>query len=408
MTTGPPGATRAPRSRAFSGAPLRAVLLLAGTAAVGALVAGVLFVAGAVFADPAWLHLGWASVAVVLLDARATAWRRRRLAAIGDVETSRGLIEHHAEAWRAARAVALSSALVLLAVACARPQWGATEEEIRRRGADVFVCVDTSRSMLAQDVKPSRLERAKMAVSSFVDRLAGDRVGLIAFAGDARMLCPLTVDHAAAKLFLDVLEPNLLDRPGTAIAPALRLALRSLPPGEARSAAVVLLTDGEDHEGQAEEAAQELAKAGIVVYTVGIGRAEGVPIPAETGAQGAGWLRDEQGNAVISKLDAPILRKIADVTGGEFITGATPDVEMSAVASRVQELAHRDLSATRRRVRTDRYGWFLGAALALMALEAFLPDGAPFRSRRGALVTPRVAAAAARSSPRRGERTVAA
>lgn len=389
---------------------LRAVLLLSIAAGVAAAAGGVLLLAGASFAAPDWLHLAWLAPALVLLDGLAT-WRRGRAArTFGEPGAVARLVEGAWRGVRAARTALAASAVVLLAVAASRPQWGSAEELVRRKGVDVFVCIDTSRSMLAEDVKPSRMARARLAVGSLLDRLADDRVGLIAFAGEARLVCPLTLDRAAARLFLDTVEPGLLQRPGTALAPAMRLALRSLQAASERQGVVVLVTDGEDHGGDALDAAKELAASGVVVHAIGLGEPEGVPLAVvERDARGVPqrtFVKDESGGVVLSRLDETTLRAIAQETGGTYARVSPSELELTQVAAEIASLEQAELSSTRRQVKTERYAWFLGAAFLLLVLEAFLPDGAaPWGGRALGRVT-RVAALRA-SEERRQARRVA-
>lgn len=371
---------------------------LAGLAAVALAAGTVLLLTGAVLADPAWLALGFVAPAVAALEAAGAAARRRAARRLGDPDAVGKLVEHGAPRVRTVRTFLASSGLLLLAVAAARPQWGHAEVDLRRTGVDVMVCVDTSASMLADDVRPSRLARARLEVASLIDRLRGDRVGIVAFSGDARVLCPLTLDHSTAKLFLDLLTPDLLQRPGTAIGQALRVASRSFPEDGGRHSVVVLITDGEDHEGIADEAARELAELGVVVHCVGIGRTEGVPIPMEDeqpdGTSRVAFLRDEDGQVVMSRLDAATLQGIAERTDGTFMLTSAAEWELDAIAAQIAEMEGQELAARTTRSRTERYWGFLAAALALLALEAFLPDGARLRAgppRRRATVE-RVAA----------------
>jgi Ca-activated chloride channel family protein len=371
------------------------VLAAAGVALTAVGAGAALFLAGAVLQEPQWLHVAWAAPALLLLEALAALARRRAGRRLGLPAAVSRLVEDAAPRTRALRVFLGGSALLLLSVAAARPQWGLSEQELRRRGVDVFVCLDTSKSMLAEDVRPSRLARARLEVAALIDGLGGDRVGLIAFSGDARVACPLTLDHATAKLFLDLMEPDLLQRPGTAIGPALRLAGRSFPERSGRHAVVVLITDGEDHGGDAVAAAEELAEAGVVVHCVGIGRTEGTPIPVEDaggpGGRRVGFLRDEKGEVVMSRLDVAMLRRIAEATGGIFAQASASELELTVIARAVLGMESRELTGRRTQVRTERHAWFLAPALLLLALEAFVPDGAPLSRRRARERAARVA-----------------
>lgn len=375
---------------------LRAVLSFAALAVLAVVTAGALFLAGAVFAAPQWLHLAWLAPALLILDAMAA---RRRVAArelMGEAAAIGRLVEGRGPGLRALRALLAAGSVLLLAVSCARPQWGVGEEQLQRSGVDVLICVDVSRSMLAEDQKPNRLARARLSVDSLLERLRGDRVGILAYAGEARVLCPLTLDHAAAGLFLDTLDPAALQRPGTAIGSALRLAGRLLEPGSGRNGAVVLLTDGEDHGGDALEAAEQLGAKGIVVHAVGFGSVEGTPIPLREERAGRneriGFVKDSDGNAVMTRLDEAGLSALAGATGGRFVRSAAGEVGLAALAQEIARMDQQEFAARKTRTRPDRFLWFLLPALLLLAAEAVLPDGGVFWRKRGSVT--RLAAAA--------------
>lgn len=366
---------------------LPAIALAAvGVLVVAATCAGVLLLADAVLAAPLWLHLAWAAPLLLLLDVLARRFRARTARRLGESDAVGRLVEGAGRGVRSLRTFLAASALILLAVAAARPQWGVSDEEVRRTGVDVFIAIDTSKSMLAEDVRPNRLARARLEVSSLIDSLGGDRVGLIAFAGSARVVCPLTLDHGTAKLFLDLMDPDVLQRPGTAIGAALRLAGRSFPETSGRHSVIVLITDGEDHEGDALAAARELSEVGIVVHCVGIGEPDGTPIPLEQqgrrGERRVGFLRDQSGEVVMSRLDVAALREIADVTGGIFSQAAAHQLELQEVARAIEDMEGQELATRKTQLRTDRAHWFLAPAFLLLALEAFLPDGGRLVARR--------------------------
>jgi len=383
--------TRRPITELAAGMTL--VVLLVPLIAFAAALAGILLLVDAQFAAPAWLHAAWSAPLVVLLEAHAR-WRRARLrAALGESAAVGRLVEDRAQGQRVLRALLAAAALMLLAVACARPQWGVGEEELRRRGVDVFVLLDTSTSMLAEDVRPDRLARAKLALASLVDRLEGDRVGLVAFAGEARLVCPLTLDHAAVKAFLDLVGPDILQVQGTAIGPALALVSRSVPEDSTRGVAVVLITDGEDLEGGIDAPLAELKRRGIVVHSLGIGRPEGGPVPIiEDGRPG--YMQDDQGRPVVSRLDLATLERIARETGGVSGVASSGEVELTAIGSAIGSMEQTDATAQATRVKPERQQAFLAAAFVLLCVQLALPDGGRLIARRGVTRVERLAAAA--------------
>jgi Ca-activated chloride channel homolog len=316
------------------------------------------------FRSPLWL-----AAAVPLLGAAwaMLAWgaeRRRRVgAALGrDAVLSRA--SEDAAARRRRGAALRLSALALMLLALAGPQWGIELVETRGSARQVVVAVDVSLSMQTQDVKPSRLERAKASLSLLLDQLKGDRVGVVAFAGDAQVICPLTSDVDAAKELLGALEVGAIPTPGTSIGGALRLATAMVGryPG---SKTVVLLTDGEDHKSDPLGAAKEAAASGVRVFTVGIGSPEGEPIPLE----GGGYKKDLRGSTVVSRLGEETLAAMARAAGGEYARSSPGEDEITGIAAKIKEgEAARGLSGTAARWQ-DRYAWPLGLAFALLLLE---------------------------------------
>lgn len=279
---------------------------------------------------------------------------------------------------------ALSGAgLLLLGLALAQPQCGSRSELVKRQGLDVVVALDASKSMLARDVQPSRLARAKLELTTLLDELKGDRVGIVAFAGEAHIQCPLTSDYAAAKLFLRAVEPDDMPQGGTNIGDALSLAARMLQATDrgAKDRVVVLLSDGEDLTGEVDAAAARLEQAGVQVLAVGIGSTEGEPVP-RYGRNGefVDYAKDAAGRTVVSRLDRAALERIATRTGGAYFHQAR-GVAMGEVVARIDRLQKAEYEG-RLAVRYDeRYQAF--ALPGLLLLVAGMLAGAPLPWRRG-------------------------
>jgi Ca-activated chloride channel homolog len=280
-------------------------------------------------AEPGALRLLVAVVAVLLLGAWAIIRRRAALSRAAGPLAAR-IAPTAGLAGPSTRLGLSSLGLALLVLALARPQCGSRTEVTARAGVDLAIVLDASRSMRARDVLPDRLGRAQLEVAALLDGLAGDRVALVAFAGDAFVQCPLTSDASAAKLFLRAVEPEAMPRQGTALADALAAAREALLAAErgARSKVVLVVSDGEDHDDGAEAAAQALADAGIRVFALAVGTPEGAPIP-DAGAP-AGWRKDRRGETVISRLDAAALRAVAARGGGELFDLAVPGRGLAA------------------------------------------------------------------------------
>lgn len=263
--------------------------------------------------------------------------------------------------------------VALCAFALARPQWGFRWQEMRRRGLDVIVVLDTSKSMLAEDIKPNRLQQAKWAVRDLVHRLAGDRIGLVAFAGSSFLQCPLTIDYAAFLLALDDVYVGLIPRGGTAIARGLRTALDSFEQDRSADRAIVLITDGEDHEGNPLALVDELKKKNIRVYAIGVGTPDGELIPWQDEHQGPGFLKDREGRVVKTSLREDVLQQLALATGGIYVRAAPGDFGLDRIYEQgLAALRREEQEARMVKAHEDRFGLFIAAAFALLALEAAL------------------------------------
>lgn len=286
---------------------------------------------------------------------------------------------------RRTRAVAVGVAGLALGLAAAGPQWGLEAVQGTTRALNIVVALDVSNSMLAGDVEPSRLERERLLASRLLRELRGDRIGLVAFAGRGYVLSPLTVDHGALQLYIDALDPTIASAGGSAISSGLRQAtdlVRGEDPGNG-SRAVVLVTDGEALEDRSAviEAAERAASAGVLVHTVGIGTEAGARVPAvdpETG-RGAGFVRDVDGSIVVSRLDEPLLREVAQITNGIYVQlGEAGSTERLLHALRSLERSRAD-ALGRRLEPVERTGWLVALALLCIAVEAYLA----FRDRVG-------------------------
>jgi Ca-activated chloride channel family protein len=324
------------------------------------------------FAAPHWLWIaaGAAALVLVLFRLSATA-RRRQLGEFADPAHRDALLASHSRARRIIKNTLLFAALVLLGIALARPQWGEVEEQIERKGDDVVFLLDTSKSMLAKDVLPSRLERAKMSMLDFLRRNAGGRVGLVAFAGDAFLQCPLTLDYDAFEDSVRDLDTDAVLVPGTDIASAL-FAGRSAFEKTERRKVLVLLTDGEDLQKVGVDAAKKLGTEGVTVFTVGVGTAAGsaILVPGPDGTTRP--LLDEKDQPVTSRLDEDTLRAIAEATGGSYRRLDSIGGGMANVVAALKDSQLKPVAGFRKRRGIDRYQWPLAIAIFLLVVESVL------------------------------------
>jgi Ca-activated chloride channel family protein len=240
---------------------------------------------------------------------------------------------------------------------------------------DVFVLLDVSKSMLTEDVRPNRLTQAKYAVQDLLEKLRGDRIGLVAFAGTAFVQCPLTVDYEAFRLTLKDADPRIIPRGGTAIGAAIRTALKAFEAGEGRDHAIVLITDGEATEGDALAAADEAAKAGVKIYAIGVGTAEGELIPVREEGKPMEFLKDREGKVVKSRLDEETLQQLALKTGGMYVRSAAGDFGMDAIYDKgIAQLRRTEYEARLQKRYFERFQWPLGLAFVLLVVESFVSD----------------------------------
>lgn len=310
-------------------------------------------------------------------------WRRRQLLRrLGREDLVTGLVAAPGALRWGVRAALLLVGVTFLALALARPQWGRKLEEVRRRGVDVMIALDVSNSMLAEDVKPSRLARSREEVASLLDSLEGDRVGLVAFAGDATIACPLTLDYAAVRVFLDILDPDLVPVQGTAVASAIQKATQAFESKERRYKVLVIITDGESHEGDALAAAREAAAQGVVIYTLGAGTGAGSPIPVRgEGGAVTGYKQDRKGRVVTSRLDPVSLAEIAEAAGGRYLPITPEGREIREIQDRIARMDQREIGSRFVTTREEQYQLPLAAALGALILEAGI-GGRLFPRRR--------------------------
>jgi Ca-activated chloride channel family protein len=327
------------------------------------------------FGAPEWLPALLIVPLAFLAYWLAARARRRALGRFGDSALVAKLTASVSVSARRVKAGLMVLAVGLVVVALARPQFGTRVETVQSIGQDIVVAVDLSMSMLAEDVVPNRLERARLAILRLMGRLDGDRIGLVAFAGDAFVQSPLTVDYSAAALFLGAMSPELMPVPGTDLGAALRVSLDALEAGERDTRALVLVTDAEDHEGAFETELARARDGGVEVYLVVFGSTEGVPIPQyDDQGRRQGFLRDEEGNVVTTRLDEETVAALEDLGNARVVRAG---VDGRAFDELVDEIAAGEGEAVDAMQFTqfeEQYQVFLGLAFILLLAEAVIPD----------------------------------
>ncbi len=305
-------------------------------------------------------------------------WKKRlnALKKFGRIELLERLMEGVSRKKQKAKLVMLFFVFAFTFVALSRPLWGRKEHQIVSRGHDIIVALDVSRSMLAEDIKPHRLARAKHEISALFERMKGNRIGLVVFAGDAFVQCPLTLDYAAATILLSEIDTGSVPVPGTAVSKAIDKAIEAFPPGDRESRAVILITDGEDTIGDPKEAAERAANEGVMIYAIGIGDPIGVPIPIRDESGGLReYVKDRDGNVVSSKLDEETLRTICLTTGGAYYPVRADTFELTAIYEHMeQRRQQRQLQTRFVSLYEERYQYFLLPALLLLLIEMLLSD----------------------------------
>lgn len=308
----------------------------------------------------------WTVPAVAALFVISGLRRKAQMKRFGDADLVERLLSSLDPKKRLAKRVLCVLALACMVVALAQPHFRKKETLVERKGIDVFIAIDVSNSMLAKDIAPSRLDKAKLELSGLVDRLKGDRIGIIAFAGDAYIQCPLTLDRAAAKLFLSTANSSAVTTQGTVITNAIKAALQGFPEGEKAHRALVLLTDGEDQEGDAVKAAKKAAAEGVKILTVGIGTPEGRTIPDESGT---GVKKDSSGRPVISKLNETLLKNIARETGGAYYRSSRGTLEVDSIVRELRGIQPKGMKSEWSIEYEENYQAFVALAIMLLMAE---------------------------------------
>jgi Ca-activated chloride channel family protein len=299
-------------------------------------------------------------------------WRKKSLSRFASNEVLSRLIADISRSKPYIKFILILVAFASLTFAVMRPQLGSKLEEVKRQGVDVMIVLDVSNSMNAEDIRPSRLERSKQAIYRLIDKLEGDRIGLIVFAGQAYVQLPITTDYSAAKLFLSTISTDMVPTQGTAIGNAIEMAVESLGDSVKHNSAVIVITDGENHEDDPVSAAAEAAKKGVIVHAIGMGSNDGAPVPVFSGGNNVGFLEDNSGNTVISKLDQFSLQDMCDAGNGKFVRATNSDDGLATILSEIKSMGKQEFSSKLFTDYDDQFQYFLGLSLLLLILEQFI------------------------------------
>ena len=300
-------------------------------------------------------------------------WKKKSLALFGDNRLVKELMHSFSKRRTQIKNILTIIIFILLIIGIANPQVGTKMEEVKREGVDLMIAIDLSNSMMAEDIKPNRLERAKLAISRLIDKLEGDRIGLIVFAGEAYVQLPITTDYSAAKLFLSTVSTNIVPTQGTEIAKAIDLSVQSFDMKNAQNKAIIIITDGESHDEKAIESTEKANELGIFIHTLGMGLSKGGPIPIYNKyGNRTGYRKDRDGNTVVSKLNEKLLQKIANAGEGTYVRANNSKAGLSTLFAEINKMEKKEIGTMVFTEYKDRFQLFIGLALLLLLTDLVL------------------------------------
>jgi Ca-activated chloride channel family protein len=327
-----------------------------------------------IFADHQYLYLLLLIPVFLLGYAVLRYLRGRRVKALGDPALVEALMPSRSRSKGWVRMGLFCLGFAFFVVGLARPRTGARLAERKTKGAEIIVALDVSNSMLAEDYSPNRLERAKLAISRLTDRLQEDRIGLVIFAGTSFVQLPVTTDYVSAKMFLSSIDTESIPVQGTAIGDAIRLCIKSFSAQSEKSRVIVVISDGENHEDDAVGAARQASEVGIKVYTIGVGSAEGQPIPMD-----GGLLRDKDGEIVVTKLNEQMLRDVAKAGGGAYIHAGGEEFGLNPIIQDIRRMEDEEFGSVVFEEYDEQYMYFFGVALLLFVIQMLIGERKPRR-----------------------------
>lgn len=314
---------------------------------------------------------------ILLLFILYRRWQKNARQRFGENLRMQQLIPNRSQVKANAKFYLSLMAFIFIVIGLANPQIGTKQENVKAEGLELMVAIDVSNSMMAQDLSPDRLTAAKLAMERLIERLKSDRIGMIVFAGEAYIQLPLTSDYSAAKLFLQTIDNNIVPTQGTAIGAAIDLAINSFPKEEAKNRALIILTDGENHEDNAIAAAEEARKSGIRVFTVGMGSPSGAPIPVFKNGRQNGFRQDNEGNTVVSSLNEEMLQEIAMAGDGQYFRATNSGAGIPQIMQELSSLEKKEYDSKIFTDFEDRYQIFFGIAFFLLFIDVILSERKP-------------------------------
>ena len=328
------------------------------------------------FEHPEYLYGLLVIPLLIILYILLRLWQDKTFRRFADDKMRGYLVPQHSNRRHVLKFVLYLLTIASLILGLANLQSGSKMEEVKREGIDLFLAVDVSNSMNAQDIVPSRLDRSKQAINKLIAGLQGDRIGVIVFADKAFVQLPITTDYAAAKMFLASVNTNSVASQGTAIGEAINLAVKSFNDDE-RSKAIIVISDGEDHENEAAmNAAREAAKKGIRIFTIGMGLPDGAPIPMyDQYGRMTGYKKDRSGNTIVTRLDENMLRRIAEAGDGRYVRASNSNVGLEQIYDDISKMDKTEIETKVFTDYEDQYQWFVGAAILFLLLGIFLSSG---------------------------------
>lgn len=302
-------------------------------------------------------------------------WKRKKQKEFGDVNLIKKLSPLQSRFKPALKTVILLLAFTCLIVALVNPKIGIKASTVKREGIDIVFAIDVSKSMLAEDVAPNRLDKTKQIVSQIINQLGADRIGFVAYAGSAFPVLPITTDYSVAKMFLQSMNTDMLSSVGTSLGDAIKISSNYYDPKSKTNKLLVIITDGEDHEEQASAAADEAKNQGIKIITIGVGTEKGGPIPLRENGIVQGFKRDKDNQIVQTKLNSEILNEIAKATGGGYVNGESTKEVLDYVKNALENIQKTEFETTQFTDFDSQFQWFLGFGLLLLVIDILLLEG---------------------------------